>query len=106
MITAPRLPRGSRVSAAFALGALLAALNSMRAQTPAPASPATNKPEEPTKLTAFEVTGSRIKRIDTETPQPLVRITELEFKATGFSTLGDAIRAMPNVSGSSLVSID
>ncbi|MDO8545683.1 MAG: TonB-dependent receptor [Opitutaceae bacterium] len=62
--------------------------------------------EPPQKLEKFEVTGSRIKRIDTETPQPVVRITDVEFKATGFSTLGDAIRAMPAISGQSLVSID
>lgn len=58
------------------------------------------------KLEAFEVTGSRIKRIDVETPQPVVRLTSEEFKATGFSTVGDAVRAMPAVSGASLVSID
>ena len=63
-------------------------------------------PEPPAKLEAFAVTGSRIKRIDTETPQPVVRITDLDFKATGFSTLGDAIRAMPQINGQSLVSTD
>lgn len=60
----------------------------------------------PQTLDAFEVTGSRIKRIDAETPQPVVRITEADFKASGFSTLGDAIRAMPAISGGSLVSVD
>lgn len=85
---------------------------------PTPATPATTtpstagtpataaKPEEPQKLEKYSVTGSRIKRIDVETPQPLVRMTEVEFKATGFTTLGDAIRAMPAVAGQSLVSID
>ncbi len=58
------------------------------------------------QLEAFSVTGSRIKRIDTETPQPVVRVTEADFKATGFTTLGDAIRAMPQISGQSLVSTD
>ncbi len=58
------------------------------------------------KLETFTVTGSRIKRIDAETPQPVVRLSEAEFKATGFTTLGDAIRAMPAISGQSLVSID
>jgi iron complex outermembrane receptor protein len=61
---------------------------------------------DPQRLERFEVTGSRIKRIDAETPQPVVRITDVEFKATGFSTLGDAMRAMPAISGQSLVSID
>ena len=75
----------------------------LRAQAPASASA---KPEDIQKLEKIEVTGSRIKRIESETPQPVVRITDVEFKATGFSTLGDAIRAMPAVSGQSLVSID
>jgi outer membrane receptor protein involved in Fe transport len=62
--------------------------------------------KEKVNLETFTVTGSRIKRIDAETPQPVVRLTEAEFKATGFTTLGDAIRAMPAISGQSLVSID
>jgi iron complex outermembrane receptor protein len=62
--------------------------------------------EKKLELEAITITGSRIKRIDTETPQPVVRITAADFKATGFSTLGDAIRAMPQISGQSLVSTD
>ncbi len=58
------------------------------------------------KLETFSVTGSRIRRIDAETPQPVVRLTMSDFQATGFSTLGDAIRAMPQISGASLVSTD
>ena len=58
------------------------------------------------KLETFSVTGSRIKRIDAETPQPVIRITASDFQATGFSTLGDAIRAMPQINGASLVSTD
>jgi len=64
------------------------------------------KKEEVQNLGAFEVTGSRIKRIDAETPQPLVRISEADFKATGFSTLGDAMRAIPSIAGQSLVTTD
>ena len=58
------------------------------------------------QLERFEVTGSRIKRIDMETPQPVVAITRRDFEATGFSTVGDALRALPMVSGQSLTSID
>lgn len=54
----------------------------------------------------FAVTGSRIKRIDTETPQPVVRLSAIEFQETGFSTVGDALRAMPSIAGQSLVSTD
>jgi len=62
--------------------------------------------EEAVKLEAFSVTGSRIKRIDSETPQPVVQITADDFKASGFSTLGDAVRALPQVTGASLVTTD
>lgn len=68
--------------------------------------PARNAQGEEVKMEEFSVTGSRIKRIDTETPQPVVRVTEADFKATGFTTLGDAIRAMPQMSGQSLVAVD
>lgn len=98
----------ANAAARFGLVASLG-LATLAAQTaPAPASTSTSSTttQEAQKLERFEVTGSRIKRIDTETPQPVVRITDLEFKATGFSTLGDAIRAMPAISGQSLVSID
>jgi outer membrane receptor protein involved in Fe transport len=108
-------PLLSAASAAARYG-LVASLGlaTLAAQTaPAPATSTSSSTsttgassQEPQKLERFEITGSRIKRIDAETPQPVVRITDLEFKATGFSTLGDAIRAMPAVSGQSLVSID
>ncbi|HUR58334.1 MAG TPA: TonB-dependent receptor [Opitutaceae bacterium] len=105
MITASRHRGGSwRNGAILALALSLTALTT-QAQAPA-STTLPEKKEEAQKLATFEVTGSRIKRIDTETPQPVVRITEAEFKATGFSTLGDAIRAMPAVAGQSLVSTD
>jgi iron complex outermembrane recepter protein len=95
---------GSRTRALVAFATAFPLLSGSIAfgQTPAPAAGS----EEPTKLEAFSVTGSRIKRIDAETPQPVVRITEADFKATGFTTLGDAIRSMPQMAGQSLVSID
>jgi iron complex outermembrane recepter protein len=104
-------PHLAAVTAAARVGfASLLGAASLLAQTPAPAPTTTTatdpKKEDAVKLEKFEITGSRIKRIETETPQPVVRLTELEFKATGFSTVGDAMRAMPAISGQSLVSID
>lgn len=103
-------PLQSAASAAARYGLLaslsLATVAAQTAPAPAATSSTSTTSTEPQKLERFEVTGSRIKRIDAETPQPVVRLTDLEFKATGFSTLGDAIRAMPAISGQSLVSID
>ncbi|MGJ3242716.1 MAG: TonB-dependent receptor plug domain-containing protein [Opitutales bacterium] len=59
--------------------------------------------DEPKTVT---VTGSRIKRIDVETPSPVVVITREDLDATGFSTVGDALRALPYNSGTSLTSVD
>lgn len=47
------------------------------------------------KLEPFTVVGSRIRRVDAETPSPVVRITQAELKQTGFSDVADALRAMP-----------
>ncbi len=98
-----------RVRAACALATALSLITGSvaAAQAPAtaPATPAAGAAPVQ-RLEAFEITGSRIKRIDVETPQPVVRMTEADFKSTGFSTLGDAIRAMPAISGTSLVSVD
>jgi outer membrane receptor protein involved in Fe transport len=94
------------VASATARYGLIVALGAGTLAAQTPASTTTPPATETTKLEKFEVTGSRIKRIDAETPQPVIRLTEMDFKATGFSTLGDAIRAIPSISGQSLVSTD
>lgn len=67
------------------------------------ASGAAETEEEVKKVT---VTGSRIRRIDVETPSPVVVITREDLDATGFSTVGDALRALPQNTGQSLSSVD
>jgi iron complex outermembrane receptor protein len=96
----------TRTPRSWGLARLLALTLPAFAATAAFAQSTEEAPKEKVNLETFTVTGSRIKRIDAETPQPVIRLTEAEFKATGFTTLGDAIRAMPAISGSSLVSID
>lgn len=102
MNSLPFLSVGRTGRAVLASGLVLshAAVMVLRAQTPGLTD------DEEVKLEAFSVTGSRIKRIDTETPQPVVRLTSADFSTTGFSTLGDAIRSMPIISGQSLSSVD
>lgn len=99
----PRSALRGAASRLFA-GALALSLVSVFAQTAPDADK--EKKDDALKLDAFAVTGSRIRRVDAETPQPVVRLTSEDFKATGFSTVGDAIRAMPEISGQSLVSTD
>jgi outer membrane receptor for ferrienterochelin and colicin len=58
---------------------------------------------EPQKLEKFEVTGSRIKRIDAETPSPVIRITHEALSNTGFTNVDDALRALPVNNGQAIV---
>lgn len=73
--------------------------------TPPPPTAASGS-EDVEDLEEFVVVGSRIKRIDAETPAPVIQIRRQEFESTGFSNVGDALRALPIVSGTSLNSID
>lgn len=56
--------------------------------------------DEPQKLEKFEVTGSRVKRLDLETPSPVVLITKQDIDQAGYTTLGDFVQTLPFNSGS------
>jgi iron complex outermembrane receptor protein len=58
------------------------------------------------KMETFEVTGSRIKRIDAETVNPVIELSTVKIEAQGFATLGDALRALPFNSGQALTPMD
>ncbi len=92
-----------RTSAVLALLLPLAASLPVSGQTTsaAAAQPKPN-PAEPEKLAAFEVTGSRIKRIDVEGPSPVIAISRQEIETTGFQTVGDLIRNLPFSNGTSV----
>lgn len=62
--------------------------------------------EEVREARSVVVTGSRIRRIDAETPQPVLRLSREDLENTGFSTVGDAMRALPFTTGTSLFPID
>lgn len=64
------------------------------------------KKEEVQTLEKFEVTGSRIKRIDTETVSPVVSITMSQIESQGFNSLGEAMQALPQNSGQVLTPTD
>src|SRR3954471_16250206 len=48
-------------------------------------------PAEP-KVERIEVTGSHIKRIDSEGPSPVQTITRKELDRTGYNSVGDVLR--------------
>eukprot|EP01012_Entosiphon_sulcatum_P041792 TRINITY_DN55688_c0_g1_i1.p1 TRINITY_DN55688_c0_g1~~TRINITY_DN55688_c0_g1_i1.p1 ORF type:complete len:918 (-),score=143.31 TRINITY_DN55688_c0_g1_i1:2-2710(-) len=47
------------------------------------------------KLEAFEVTGSRVKRLDYETASPVVTFTAAAIEEKGYSTLGEFVQSLP-----------
>ena len=62
------------------------------AQTP-------STPEKTAQLEPFEVTGSRIRRLDYEMPSPVVTYTPEDFLATGYATFGEFIQNLPFTNG-------
>ncbi len=54
-----------------------------------------------TKLEAVQVTGSRIKRTDAETEQPIVHLSRKDLDRTGQTTISDVLQTLP-AAGSSL----
>jgi outer membrane receptor protein involved in Fe transport len=56
------------------------------------------------QLDAFEVTGSRVKRLDADGPQPVARFTADDIETRGFDLLGDFLQSLPfNTAGSASV---
>ncbi len=102
MTTTSRFHRGYVGARALAVLALVFPLVAS-AQTNGTTEAKKAEPTPVEKLATFEVTGSRIKRIDAETPSPVIRFTASELQATGFSNVDDALRAMPINSGQSIV---
>lgn len=88
----------AKAAARYGFAGLLGAVP-LLAQTPAPSTSSTvttePKKEETQRLEKFEVTGSRIKRLDVETPSPITRFTSEDLQLTGFTNVDDALRALP-----------
>lgn len=57
-------------------------------------------------LAPFEVVGSRLKRVDTETVSPVVQLHAADLKSTGFVSLADALRSFSFNSGQALTTTD
>ncbi|HUS23717.1 MAG TPA: TonB-dependent receptor [Candidatus Binatia bacterium] len=69
-----------------------------------PADASANPPaasEERTELDTMEVTGSRIKRTDYETAQPVLSIGRQDIERTGLTSIGDLLQKLPTA-GSAL----
>lgn len=62
---------------------------------------AQDAPAEPEELTRIEVTGSRIKRADVETSQPVFSLSREDIAAQGLTSVGDVIQNL-TANGSTL----
>jgi outer membrane receptor protein involved in Fe transport len=53
------------------------------------------KKDEAVALEKFEVTGSRIKRLDVETPAPVATYSVADIEAKGYTNVGDFVQSLP-----------
>lgn len=83
--------RNLRALLALFLGAFLPSF--AVAQT-APTSSESTEKKDSVKMEKFEVTGSRIKRLDAETPSPVVTFKVSDIEARGYTTLGDFVQRL------------
>ena len=54
------------------------------------------------KVDKIEVTGSNIKRVDSETPSPIQVITREDIQKSGTNSVAELLRDIPSVSGGSV----
>jgi outer membrane receptor protein involved in Fe transport len=55
--------------------------------------------DEAKELETIQVTGSRIRRVDSETASPVLAIDRAAIEKSGKLTLGDLIQELPNIAG-------
>ena len=74
----------------------------VQAQTTTPPASADDG-EDVLKMEKFEVTGSHITGIDAAGLNPVASITRADLELSGYTNVGDALRSMSFVTGSSLI---
>jgi outer membrane receptor protein involved in Fe transport len=91
--------RIARLTAVIGLSAAVS-LSAQTSSSSSTAAKASDDKTEEVKLEKFEVTGSRIKRLDAETPAPVVNFSAAEIRQGGFTSLGDFVQSLPFNTGS------
>ena len=86
-----RAPLMKAITVVLSLGAACAA----QAQE----TPSADSVDTTQTLDSVTVTGSRIRRVDTETANPVTTINREAIEATGKATLGDLIQELPAIAG-------
>lgn len=90
-LRAVRSPSFLSLSVAAALGLTVGA--DLHAQQTPAAGDATQT------LDSVVVTGSRLRRVDTETANPVVTVSQEQIAATGKATVGDLLQELPSIAG-------
>ncbi len=85
----------------LALACALSTLATAQAQDAAPTPAGTDASGEPVQLDHLTVTGSRIKRADVETSQPVFSLSREDIQAQGLTSVGDVIQNL-SANGSTL----
>ncbi len=92
--------RASFLSLVFGAGLPLSAQAQEAAQEPAQEAAAESTGQSAsTELEKVEVTGTRIKRVDIETSNPVFTIDRKTIESTGAATLGELLQSTPIVTG-------
>lgn len=84
------------------LSLAVAAVLSLATASPLLAQEAGTAPgSAPTTLDSIVVTGSRLRRVDTESANPVVTVSQEQIAATGKATVGDLLQELPSIAGNS-----
>lgn len=59
----------------------------------------TSGDQAPKTLDSVVVTGSRLRRVDTETANPVVTVSREQITASGKATVGDLLQSLPSIAG-------
>lgn len=96
------LPKAARDALRLALiaGVSVGVLAAQNTTATPPTTTVKKDEEKSVVLEKFEVTGSRVKRLDVETPQPVVVYTAQSIEDAGYRTIGDFVQSLPFNSGS------
>ena len=72
-----------------------------QATAEAPAAEEAKGEEE--KVETLYVTGSRLKRLDLDTPAPVTIVTKQQIEASGLVNIGEVLQQLPQVGGTLLL---
>ncbi|MGO4701358.1 TonB-dependent receptor plug domain-containing protein [Dyella sp. 2RAB6] len=97
--SACRRPRALSLAVKFAIAstAFGLAAHGWAQDSPPPGDAA--DPQKAKSLETVTVTGSRIRRVDVETANPVVTLDRAQIAATGKASLGDLVQELPSIAG-------